>query len=83
MDTIKTTAQLFSGYEVKVLKSRKTERGEYIKYFSERMNMTMSRMGMLLSIYKDDDQLYWLKLKCENAKIFGQCFNWHLFPKSI
>lgn len=75
-----SSQQLFENYKLQTTKSKKTERGELIKYFADKMNYSMPRAGDCLSIY-NDDLLYALKQKCDGAKNFQACFNWHLYPK--
>ena len=87
---MKTTAQLFNGYAIQTKKSHRTERGDLISFFSEKINpdrvkagygeISMSRLAHLLSIYSTEN-LYQLRMKCERAKNFGACFNYYLFPK--
>ncbi len=35
---MQTTSQLFEGYKISTVKSRRTERGDLLDYFLERMN---------------------------------------------
>ena len=71
-------------------KSRKTERGELMKYFCERINsgrlrdglakITMGRMGKTLEKIPTKD-LYYLKSVCDKAENFGKKFWWELRPE--
>ncbi|HET8581034.1 MAG TPA: hypothetical protein VFL98_01030 [Candidatus Paceibacterota bacterium] len=68
----------------------RTERGELMRYFLERLNperiadgyppMTMSRMGKLLEKIPTKD-LYYLKRVCDDAKHFAKKFWWEINPK--
>ncbi len=68
-------------------KSRKTEWGEHVQYFHDRINkergkyepISMARMGKYLAPFKDD--IYFFKQKCEKAKSFQACFWYHVKPK--
>jgi len=72
-------------------KSRKTERGELMKYFCERINsgrlrdglakITMGRMGKTLEKIPTKD-LYYLKSVCDKAENFGKKFWWEVKPKN-
>lgn len=85
-----TTAELLNGYQVKVLKTRRTERGDLLSYFLERMNperlkggyrvWTIKQIGYFLSIFRTGD-LYSLRMKCDRANKFGACFNYYVFSK--
>jgi len=69
---------------------RRTERGELMKYFMERVNaarvadgfraMTMGHMGKLLQKIPTKD-LYYLKSVCDSAKNFSKKFWWEINPK--
>ena len=71
-------------------KERATERGELMKYFMERLNvsrvrdglppLTMPRMGRLLVAIPTKD-LYYLKRVCDDAKDFSKKFWWEINPK--
>lgn len=71
-------------------KSRRTERGDLISYFSEKMNasrikggykpLSLSGWSYKLSIFKTD-QLYALRKKCDESVNFGRTFNYYVFPK--
>ena len=66
--------------------ARKTERGELMKYFLERLNksritdglppLTMGRMGKMLEKIPTKD-LYYLKRVCDDAQNFSKKF-WYL-----
>jgi hypothetical protein len=69
---------------------RKTERGELMKYFRARLNVsrvedglpiiTMPRMGKILEGIPTRD-LYYLKSVCDKAKFFSKKFWWEVDPK--
>jgi hypothetical protein len=73
---------------------RKTERGELMRYFMERLNpprvrdglppLTMGRIGRLLVAIPTRD-LYYLKSVCEDAAARGSDFSkkfwWEIKPK--
>lgn len=71
-------------------KSRKTERGELMRYFLTYLNasrahaklsmLTMPRMGRILEGIPTKD-LYYLKSVCEKAKNFSKKFWWEIDPK--
>lgn len=71
-------------------KSRKTERGELMRFFQRHVNysrahdgmplITMSRMGKILEGIPTDD-LYYLKSVCSRAKNFSKKFWWSIDPK--
>ena len=71
-------------------RSRATERGEFMKYFLERLNasrakdglalLTMGRMGKLLEKIPTKD-LYYLKRVCDDAKNFSSKFWYSLNPE--
>jgi len=73
----------------KVEKDRRTERGELMRYFCDRLNpgrrqehlppVTMSRMGKLLEKIPTKD-LYYLKSVCDQSKNFSKKFWWELDP---
>lgn len=83
-----TTAELLNGYQVKIIKTRRTERGDLLSYFLERMNplrlkggykvWTIGQVGYFLSIFRTGD-LYSLRIKCDQAKNFGKTFNYYVF----
>lgn len=68
-------------------KDRRTERGELMKYFIERLNaaraadglppITMGRMGKILEGIPTKD-LYYIKSVCDKAKNFSKKFWWLL-----
>lgn len=71
-------------------KSRKTERGELMRYFQKHLNyarandnlpkLTMSRMGKILEGIPTKD-LYYLESVCRKAKNFSKKFWWEVDPK--
>lgn len=71
-------------------RQKATERGELMKYFMERLNisrkqdglppLTMPRMGRLLVAIPTQD-LYFLKSVCDHAKDFSKKFWWEINPK--
>ncbi|MBI5003592.1 hypothetical protein HZC00_00650 [Candidatus Kaiserbacteria bacterium] len=71
-------------------RDRRTERGELMKYFCDRINpsrmqeglpkVTMSRMGKLLEKIPTKD-LYYLKSVCDKAKNFSSKFWYELDPE--
>jgi hypothetical protein len=71
-------------------RSRKTERGELMRYFQTTLNqsrkkdglptITMSRMGKILEGIPTKD-LYYLQSVCKNAKHFSKKFWWEVDPK--
>lgn len=76
--------------ELPIEKSRKTERGELMRFFQKQLNydrardhlplVTMARMGKILQGIPTDD-LYYLKSVCEKAKHFSKKFWWEIDPK--
>ncbi|HUO50530.1 MAG TPA: hypothetical protein VMU25_03165 [Candidatus Paceibacterota bacterium] len=70
--------------------TRKTERGELLKYFCERINperiadgypkITIGRMGKMLEKIPTKD-LYYLKRVCDDSKNFSKKFWWEINPK--
>lgn len=80
---IKTTKDLFSNYRIVSTKTKRSERGDLITSFTERINqerigtaykpLTLSYIANLLSVYKTGD-LYVLLRKCNEAKSFSKCF---------
>ncbi|MBM3261130.1 hypothetical protein FJY93_01790 [Candidatus Kaiserbacteria bacterium] len=74
----------------KIERDRRTERGELMKYFRERLNpgrrqeglpaITMSRMGKLLEGIPTKD-LYYLKSVCDKARNFSTKFWYELNPE--
>lgn len=74
----------------KAKKDPKTERGELMKYFIERLNpgrvrdgyapLTLPRMGRVLLAIPTKD-LYYLKSVCDDAKDFSKKFWWEVNPK--
>ena len=71
--------------------SRKTERGELLQYFRQRINIdrvrdgyppvTMGRMGKTLEKIPTKD-LYYLKKVCDDAQNFSKKFWWELKPEN-
>lgn len=71
-------------------RENKTERGELMKFFMERLNpgrvrdgyppLSMGRMGRVLQAIPTKD-LYYLKRVCEDAKDFSKKFWWEINPK--
>lgn len=71
--------------------AKETERGEMMKYFCERLNVTrlrdglppvaMGRMGKLLQAIPTKD-LYYLKRVCDDAPNFSKKFWWEINPKN-
>ncbi len=71
-------------------RDRATERGDLMKYFMERLNvsrkqdkippLTMPRMGRILQAIPTQD-LYYLKSVCDQAKDFSKKFWWEVNPK--
>ena len=74
----------------KMERDRRTERGELMKYFRERLNpgrrqeglppITMGRMGKLLEGIPTKD-LYYLKSVCDKARNFSTTFWYQLNPE--
>lgn len=72
-------------------KERATERGDLMKYFAERINvsrvrdgyppLTLARMGRLLVAIPTPD-LYYLKSVCDQSKDFSKKFWWEVNPKN-
>ena len=73
-----------------ISESKKTERGELMKYFIERLNptrlpeglpkITMARMGKMLEQIPTKD-LYYLKSVCDKAANFSKRFWYELNPE--
>lgn len=71
-------------------KSKKTERGELLRYFMMRLNparkeegfkpLTEARLGWIFKGIGDGD-LYALQSKCDKSKNFSSTFWWELDPK--
>lgn len=71
-------------------KSKKTQRGELMRFFQRHLNytrardglpmLTMARMGKILEGIPTDD-LYYLKSVCSRAKNFSKKFWWEIDPK--
>ena len=76
--------------QTKASKSRKTERGELMRFFTRNLNfsrahdglapLTMARMGKILEGIPTKD-LYYLKGVCSRAKNFSKKFWWEVDPK--
>lgn len=72
-------------------KTRETERGELMRYFCQKLNVTrsrdglppvsMGRMGKLLERIPTKD-LYYLKTVCDSAANFSKKFWWEINPKN-
>src|SRR6185312_13105483 len=72
-------------------KEKVTERGELMRYFMDRLNvsrvrdglpkLTMPRMGRTLEKIPTKD-LYYLKSVCDQAKDFSKKFWWEINPKN-
>lgn len=70
--------------------SRKTERGELMRFFTRHLNLsraeaglpplTMARMGKILEGIPTKD-LYYLQSVCRRAKNFSKKFWWEVDPK--
>lgn len=70
--------------------SRKTERGELMRFFQRHLNysraadglpkLTMGRLGKVLEGIPTDD-LYYLKSVCSRSKNFSKKFWWEIDPK--
>lgn len=71
-------------------KTRKTERGELMRYFMTRLNaarardrlplLSMARIGRILQGIPTKD-LYYLKSVCDQSKHFSKKFWWEIDPK--
>lgn len=76
--------------EVKLEKTRKTERGELMQFFTRHLNhsrvkdglqpISMPRMGKILEGIPTGD-LYYLQSVCTKAKNFSKKFWWEVDPK--
>ena len=76
----------------KLADEKKTERGELLKYFCERINpqrihdgyprITIARMGKTLEKIPTKD-LYYLKRVCDDAQNFSKKFWWLLNPRNF
>jgi hypothetical protein len=88
MGAMKSIAEV--GREIKREKTRKTERGELMRFFCRHLNhsrasdghapITMARMGAILEGIPTDD-LYYLQSVCVKAKNFSKKFWWEVDPK--
>lgn len=75
---------------IKLEKSRKTERGELMLFFTRHLNLarardkyaplSMPRMGKILEGIPTKD-LYYLQSVCTKAKNFSKRFWWEVDPK--
>lgn len=67
-------------------KTRKTERGELLRYFAERLKMPIPRVARHLGHLKELSDLYYLKSDCDQAAQrgvpFGAAFWTAIKPKS-
>ncbi len=71
-------------------KDRRTERGELLRHFCQKLNIgrardglpsiTMGRMGKILEKIPTKD-LYYLKKVCDEALNFSKKFWWEVDPK--
>lgn len=71
-------------------KSRKSERGELLRFFQRHLNysrtsdglpkLTMARLGKVLEGIPTND-LYYLKSICSRSKNFSKKFWWEVDPK--
>ncbi len=86
---MKQIADLFGTYHLAPdTKSHRTERGDLITEFTEKLNqdrvgrkpLAVSAVAYLLSPYSVSD-LYLLLRKCNEAKSFGALFWYHTKPK--
>jgi len=86
---MQTTKDLFNNYRiVPATKSRRTERGDLITEFTERVNaergdykpLSLSYVAFLLSHLNVTD-LYILLNKCNDSKSFSALFWYHVKPK--
>lgn len=76
--------------DLKLEKSRKTERGELMRFFQKHLNyarandnmpkITMAHMGKILEGIPTKD-LYYLQSVCTKAKHFSKKFWWEVDPK--
>lgn len=76
--------------ELKLEKSRKTERGELMRFFQKQLNyarandnlpkLTMGHLGKILEGIPTKD-LYYLQSVCTKAKNFSKKFWWEVDPK--
>ena len=82
--------QIASLVKKRAAKTRQTERGEFMRYFCDRLNIerirdgypkvTMGRMGKLLEQIPTKD-LYYLKRVCSDAPNFSKRFWWEIDPE--
>lgn len=75
---LKPIASLFHEYEIPPKKARATERGELLKFFSEKMSRSIPFMAKRLA-HLDIPDLYYLQSVCisyeREGKEFGKAFN--------
>lgn len=85
---MKSIGEIKSKFTVE--KTRKTERGELMRFFVRHLNisrkqdglvpLTMARMGRILEGIPTAD-LYYLQKVCTTAKNFSKRFWWEIDPK--
>ncbi len=87
---MKTIQDLFQGKTFEITKSKRTERGDLITMFTQKVNetrakdlrpITVSTMGYMLSVY-NLDSLYYLWRECEKARSFSGFFWYFVNPKN-
>lgn len=61
----------FKGYQLKIEKNKKTERGELLKYFAERVDKPIGYVAMRCSGMKVED-LYFLKAIADKYSLEGK-----------
>ena len=81
---------LFGHIVLESKRTRRTEKGDLLNFFLERINadrdgvkykkLDIKRMGFLLSVY-NVEQLYFLRMKCEKATNFSKTFWWYVNNK--
>lgn len=69
--TIKDTASLFASYRVPETKTRTSERGELLKYFSQKLQRPIPRVAGYLKGLQDLKTLYYIKSDCDQAEARG------------
>lgn len=75
-----TGNDLFGNKRFVVTKSRQTERGELLRFFSFKTGMTIARVAFILTAVPTAD-LYVLQKQCEGARNFTAFFKWATNPK--
>ena len=80
---IQPISNLFGHIVLESKRTHRSERGDLITYFLEKINsdrdgvkykkLTVSYMAHKLSLYTTP-QLYYLRIKCDEAKSFSKCF---------